>query len=72
MFHQNGSPAQAVALFFLSACSRTSSLFKKLVEGGSAAYYLSPYYPLPDDETLAAFEEKKDHPNHLSDGPKAL
>ena len=56
-------PRKRLRCFFLSACSRTSNLFKKLVEGGSAAYYLSPYYPLPDDEPLTAFEEKKDHPN---------
>ncbi|KQO75943.1 hypothetical protein [Rhizobium sp. Leaf262] len=56
-------PRKRLRSFFLSACSRTSNLLKKLVEGGSAAYYLSPYYPLPDDEPLTAVEEKKDHPN---------
>lgn len=56
-------PRKRLRSFFLSASSRTSNLFKKLVESGSAAYYLSPYYPLPDDEPLTAFKEKKDSPS---------
>lgn len=48
---------------FLAACLRTSNLFKELIEGGPAAYYLSPYYPLPDEGSLTHVEKQRSDPD---------
>lgn len=55
---------------FLAACLRTSNLFKELIEGGPAAYYLSPYYPLPDEGSLTPIEKQRSDPDQdrLKDG----
>lgn len=55
---------------FLAACLRTSNLFKELIEGGPAAYYLSPYYPLPDEGSLTSIEKQRSDPDQdrLKDG----
>lgn len=47
----------------ISAYSRTSNLFRELIEGGPAAYYLSPFYPLPDEGSLTPVEKQKSDPD---------
>lgn len=45
--------------FFLSVCGRLSNLLKAVAGSGAAVYYLSPYYPLPDEGKPMTLEEQR-------------